>query len=226
MSPTSMIRTLRLAGIACVLSTAGLSTAGLAVAEETPADLIIKSKQVLRMASHRQQPAETLAVAVRDGIIVAVEKPAAIDAWRGENTRVVDLGDRALLPGFVDAHGHIAFVGSWARMANVASPPVGPVETIADLQAALAAYIDEHDIPEGAWVIGTGYDDSLLAEERHPTRDDLDAVSHKHAIALGHVSGHLATANSTALARAGITEETEDPSAGGSRRRKGPRFPR
>ncbi len=209
-----------------VLLAGALTLSGAAAAETaTPAELILVSDQVLTMASHRQQPAEALAVAVRDGRIVAVEKPAAMAPWQGPKTRVVELGDRALLPGFIDAHGHVAFVGSWARMANVASPPVGPVETIADLQAALKAYIAEHDIPAGEWVIGTGYDDSLLAEQRHPTRDDLDAVSGEHAIALGHVSGHLATANSTALARAGITGETEDPSGGVIRRRPGSREP-
>ena len=67
--------------------------------------------------------------------------------------------------------------------------------------------------------MGIGYDDSLIEEQRHPHRDDLDAVSDAHPIALIHVSGHLATANSMALERAGISKDTPDPLGGVIRRR-------
>jgi predicted amidohydrolase YtcJ len=68
--------------------------------------------------------------------------------------------------------------------------------------------------------MGLGYDDSLLSEGRHPTRDDLDAVSTEHPIYLIHVSSHLGAANSLGLALANISSETQDPPGGKIRRYK------
>ncbi|MDH3643424.1 MAG: amidohydrolase family protein, partial [Gammaproteobacteria bacterium] len=125
------------------------------------------------------------AVAIKGEQIVWVGKRAA---WQGEAAEVVELGHRALLPGFIDAHGHLAFFARTVNLANVASPPVGAVVTIASLQEILRSYISDRQIPAGEWVVGMGYDDSLIEEQRHPDRDDLDAVSAEHPIALIHVS--------------------------------------
>ena len=63
-----------------------------------------------------------------------------------------------------------------------------------------------------------GYDDSLLEEQRHPTREDLDAVSTINPIYLIHVSGHLGAANTLGLSLANITSESQDPPGGKIRR--------
>ncbi len=141
------------------------------------------------------------------------------DAWRGHADEVVELGQRALLPGFIDAHGHLSFMARTLGLANVAPPPVGGVTDIASLKQVMIDYIAAHDVAAGAWVVGFGYDDSLIAERRHPDRDDLDAVSTEHPIALVHVSGHLMATNSVALREAGITAATPDPPGGVIRRR-------
>jgi len=161
------------------------------------------------------------ALAVRDGRIAAVGSEADVLALQGPATAVVDLGGQALLPGFIDAHGHIAQVARASATVNVASPPVGSVETIEDLQSALRRYIREQDVPPGSWIVAAGYDDALLSEQRHPTRFELDAVSTEHPILALHVSLHLASANSTALALAGVTAETPDPPSGVFRRVEG-----
>ncbi len=141
------------------------------------------------------------------------------DAWRGHADEVVELGQRALLPGFIDAHGHLSFMARTLGLANLAPPPVGGVTDIASLKQVMIDYIAAHDVAAGAWVVGFGYDDSLIAERRHPDRDDLDAVSTEHPIALVHVSGHLMATNSVALREAGITAATPDPPGGVIRRR-------
>ena len=141
-----------------------------------PADTLIVSNKVLTMTGSGIETAAPAAVAVRDGRIIWVGPPQQADAWQGASTELVDYGDRALLPGFIDAHGHISFSAVATTTANVASPPVGPVQTIADLQATLRAYIETEGIQPGEWVVGMGYDDSLLQEKRHPNRADLDAV--------------------------------------------------
>ena len=163
------------------------------------------------------------AVAARDGRILAVG--ADVAATEGPETEIVDLGGKALLPGFIDGHGHLAQVALLAAAVNIAPPPVGDVESIAEIQAALRERIESEAIAPGTWVLGTGYDDSLLAEQRHPTRDELDAVSTEHPIVLAHVSLHLAAANSVALAEAGITAGTADPPGGVIRRRTGTQEP-
>jgi predicted amidohydrolase YtcJ len=68
--------------------------------------------------------------------------------------------------------------------------------------------------PKGRWVIGRGYDDTLLKEGRHPTRDDLDRISTEHPIWIGHVSTHLGVANSLALEKAKVTKDTPQPKGG------------
>ena len=143
----------------------------------------------------------------------------------GEETQVHRLGARALLPGFIDAHGHLTFQAATIYWANLASPPVGAVTDIESLQSTLGEYIADNKIPPGTWVIGNGYDDSLLNEQRHPNRDDLDQVSSVHPIALLHVSGHLMAANSLALAETGIDAEMADPPGGIIRRYPGSNRP-
>jgi predicted amidohydrolase YtcJ len=158
------------------------------------------------------------AVAIRGEEIVWVGMSVE---WAGSAAQTVELGERALLPGLIDAHGHLAFLARTVNLANVASPPVGAVTTIASLQEVVRTYIDDRQIAPGQWVIGMGYDDSLIEEQRHPNRSDLDAISGEHPIALIHVSGHLTTVNSMALDLSGITAETPDPPGGVIRRQPG-----
>ena len=196
---------------------AGLAAIGLlttsACDEAMQADTLYLGPHIITMD---ESLGEVDAVAVQGEEIVWVGKQTD---WTGTATNVVELGERALLPGFIDAHGHLTFLARTVQLANVASPPVGPVTTLASLQDVLRGYIDERGIAPGEWVLGMGYDDSLIAEGRHPDRDDLDAVSREHPIALIHVSGHLATTNSLALERAGLTAATPDPPGGVIRRR-------
>lgn len=204
---------------ASVLATT-LSFSVFASAESTSiADRIITSSHVLTMATSKPENAKPLAIALQGERIIWVGEPAAMAAWRGADTQVVDYGDQAILPGFIDAHGHVSFSALATNLANVASPPVGPVNNISDLQATLQNYLADRDIPAGEWIVGMGYDDSLIAEQRHPNRDDLDAVSTDHPIMLVHVSGHLIAANSRGLARGGISAESPDPAGGIIRRR-------
>jgi predicted amidohydrolase YtcJ len=148
--------------------------------------------------------------------ITAVGSEAELRDWEDRGAQVVDLGGAALLPGFIDAHGHFPGAGVFAVVLDLNSPPIGNMRSIADILAALQSRAAA--TAEGEWVLGMGYDDTLLAERRHPTRADLDAVSRRHPIALVHVSAHLAVANGLALERIGIGVETADPEGGRIRR--------
>lgn len=187
-----------------------------------PADVVFLGEHILTLDP---DTAGAEGVALRGESIAAVGSREAIERSIGPRTRVVELGERALLPGFIDAHGHLGLVMLVVDYLNVSSPPVGPMESIDDIVAALQARIEERRPAPGEVVVGYGYDDSLLAEGRHPDRDDLDRVSTTQPIVLLHVSAHLATANSAALAAIGYDATTPDPPGGLIRRREGSREP-
>lgn len=180
-----------------------------------PADTVFLGDNIMTMDDSTEG---SNAVAVRGDTIVAVGSRDAIAEYIGTGTRVIELGDRALVPGFIDSHGHFSFVGAMSNMVNLNPPPVGTTKDIESLKSAIKSFIDERGSTENDWVYGFGYDDSTLAEKRHPTRHDLDAVSTEVPIVIIHVSGHLASANTRALDRAGIIVETADPSGGVIRR--------
>jgi predicted amidohydrolase YtcJ len=154
------------------------------------------------------------ALAVTAGRIVAVSTRDDVFALRGPETRIVDLEGQTLMPGFIDAHSHVVQQALKFSVVNLDPYPIGDVTTITDIQRKLRQRIDEQDLAKDQWVFGWGYDDTGVAEARHPTREDLDAVSTEHPILLMHISSHLMAANSKALELAGISAETQDPDGG------------
>lgn len=191
-------------------------------ASAVKADIIFTGGNIVTMDPANPAPE---AVAIQGDRIVAVGERKKILALGNAGTRIVELGDRALVPGFIDAHGHLSFLAMNTEMVNLSSPPVGSAETMDDIVRLIKEHIANKQIPPGTWVLGYGYDDSLLAEKRHPTRDDLDQASTEHPIALMHVSGHLATVNSRALAERGVNANTVNPKGGIIRRRPGSNEP-
>lgn len=177
------------------------------------ADLILSSDKVILMIG--DQKAQPLSIAIKNEKIIWVGPHKNAKNIQGKH---IDFGDQAILPGFIDAHGHASYLAFATQVANLASPPVGGINTIKELQAELRKFIEESNLQPGEWVMGLGYDDSLLSEQRHPTKEDLDAVSTEHPIYLIHVSAHLGAANSLALSLANINTETKDPPGGKIRR--------
>ena len=184
------------------------------------ADLIFAGENIITMDG-----SNATAVAVRGDRIVASGSRADVFQLSGADTRVIELGEQALLPGFIDAHGHFSGVSRYADLLDLSSPPVGGITSVDDIVRALRLRIEQQQIPAGELVFGFGYDDSLLAEGRHPNRDDLDRASTNHPIVVRHVSGHLLAANSMALEQAGISNSTQDPEGGIIRRRAGTNEP-
>ena len=188
------------------------------------ADAIYYNGTVLTI-NDRQPTAE--AVAVRDGRILAVGSKAEVLKTAGQDTKRIDIGGRTLLPGFVDSHGHTYIIGLQATTANLLPPPDGRGKDIASLQALLRDWATNNAaaVKKVGWIAGFGYDDSQLAEQRHPTRDDLDKISRDIPVLIIHQSSHLGAANSKALEIAGVTAATKDPNGGVFRRREGSQEP-
>ena len=175
---------------------------------EAPAHQVFVNGEVLTM-----DPANAIAeaVSVRGERIDAVGSSEEILASTGPETEVYDLRGRTLMPGFVDAHGHFPGSGLVIVAADLNSPPIGDIENMEQLLDRLRAFGEAN--PDG-WLSGFGYDDTLIAEGRHPTRDDLDEVSSTRPIVINHISGHLSVVNSAALAELGFDETTPDPKGG------------
>ncbi len=176
------------------------------------ADTIFINGNVVPMTTPN---ARAEALAVERGRIVAIGSRSEVERFKGRHTQIVDLRGRSLLPGFIDAHGHITGVAQGADMAALEPPPVGTVTDIASLQSALRALILKSS---DGWVIGSGYDDAQLKEGRHPTRQELDAVASDRPILVFHVSGHLAAMNTKALDVTGMFHAEKDPPGGVIRR--------
>lgn len=167
------------------------------------------------------------AVAIKGGKILAVGAADQImGAHKGNQTKLQDLAGHTMIPGLIDAHGHVFGVGIQSISANLLPAPDGAVNSIADLQKTMRAFIAASPVVKSyGLAIGFDYDDAQLAEHRHPTRDDLDAISTEIPIAVIHQSGHLGAYNSKALELAGITAATPNPQGGVIRRRAGGQEP-
>jgi predicted amidohydrolase YtcJ len=164
------------------------------------------------------------AVAVRSGRILAVGEVGGVVKAAGRDARLFDLGGRALVPGFIDGHGQFTAVAGELDWVDLAPPPAGDISSIEDIVAALRRRLGRL-AAQHKYVLGVGYDDSMLDEHRHPTKDDLDRVSTDLPIWVVHASRHMAVGNSVALDQAGIAAATPDPDGGAIARRSGSREP-
>lgn len=122
---------------------------------------------------------------------------------------VVDFGDAVVVPGFNDAHAHLAMAAEDMLHLDLSADAV---RSLAEIAAALRAAAVQ--TPAGGWIRGSRYDDAKMAEGRVLSRWDLDAVSRDHPILVLQVAGHWGVANSKALELGGIDESTDDPPGG------------
>ena len=164
------------------------------------------------------------AVAVRGGLILAVGDTDRVLAAAGHSARVVDLDGLTLVPGFVDGHGHFTQVASELDWVDLAPPPAGRISSIDEILEVLRARLGRL-AAQHKYILGTGYDDAMLDEGRHPTKEDLDRVSVDLPIWVVHASRHMAVGNSVALDQAGIAAATPDPVGGMIVRYPGSREP-
>ena len=155
------------------------------------------------------------ALAVKDGKILAVGKRAGIErAHKGPDTSTVDLGSKALLPGFLDAHSHYINSLMVANQAKLYAPPAGPGKDVESIVAALKQFADARNIPKGELIIGYGYDENVMPSGRLLNRDDLDKAFPDNPVRVDHVSMHGAVLNSLALKKYGISAATKTPPGG------------
>ncbi len=160
---------------------------------------------ILHNATLHGAPADAVAIAY--GAIVAIGPGVDLLRLATPDTHVIDCERRALIPGIVDDHCHLFATAARSRQVDCRpSATADPPAIIAALRAAGS--------PGDGWLRGYGYDDSPVGLGRHLTRHDLDAASTQRPIRVDHRSGHACVLNSAALAAAGVSRDTADPSGG------------
>ena len=172
-------------------------------------DLLIKNGNILTID---KQFSRAGAVAISNGRIqnVWTETDPSVDKLAmTENTKVIDLKGATLIPGFIDTHNHLLMYSQFRKQANCSTPPN---RSIQDIVKKIKEKVKS--TPAGEWAMGWGYDNTLLVENRHPTRKELDIVSPNTPVLIRHISAHFGVANSKALEAAGISEDISDPPGG------------
>jgi predicted amidohydrolase YtcJ len=196
--------TLRLACHLSLLFVLCLSAAAASEPAPPPADIIVTNARIYTMNPENKW-AE--AVAIRGEKIIAVGDRKRIDAYRGPSTKVIDAGQRLVLPGFTDCHIH--FMDGSLGLTRV---DLNGAATVEEIQKRVKAYADSH--PKEPWIQGMGWTYPTFRPTGLPNKKILDDVVSNRPVFLVAFDGHSSWANSKALAMAGIDRTTPDPPHG------------
>ena len=187
-----------------VLSLLMVAVSGRTCRGAESADVVLRGGRVVATAI--AGPSGFTAVAMRGDRIVYVGDDRGAGAWIGPSTRVVDLRGMLLLPGLVDAHGHLHHLGRLLREPNL----VGTT-SVDEVVAGVRAF--QRTVPPGAWIHGGGWDQNDWSKTSFPTSRDLSEFT-TNPIYLDRVDGHALWINRAAMESAGITRDTPDPPGG------------
>jgi hypothetical protein len=169
-----------------------------------PADIIVIHGRVY--TENPKQP-WAQAVAIHGAKIVAIGEDATIEKMRGMGTKVINAAGKLVLPGFTDCHIHF-FEGS----AKLSWVNLEDAKNLADIRAMLNKYAAEH--PGDSWLLGHGWNYGMFEPGKLPNKKDLDDLFPNRPVSLEGFDGHTYWVNSKALALAGITRETPNPTNG------------
>lgn len=167
------------------------------------------------------QPKYVEALLVKDGKIVFVGSKQQAERLANSQVQYINLNNKTLLPSFIDAHSHVNMVGFHQMVANLYPMPDGSVSDINSLVNVMNTWKTQNPAVikmMGGWILGNGYDDAQLSEQRHPTASDLDQVSKDQPVMILHQSGHLASVNHKALELLNFNQNTPNPEGGVIRR--------
>jgi predicted amidohydrolase YtcJ len=146
-------------------------------------------------------------IAMRDGVIIHVGEDKSCQRFLGPQTQLVELEGATVVPGLVDAHGHVLGLGR--KIGRIDLVGTASVEEVAGKVAARARIV-----PAGRWIVGRGWDQNDWPVARFPTREILDRVAPDHPVWLERIDGHASWVNTKELELAGLTAETLDPPGG------------
>ncbi len=168
------------------------------------ADLILTNGRIYTVDDTRPV---VEAVAVALGKVLFAGNAAGALALKNASTKVVDLGGRTVIPGMVDAHGHVAGLGDALHIVDLTG-----TSSYDEVVARVAERARK--IPKGQWVLGRGWDQNDWGDTRFPTHDKMTAAVPDHPVYIVRVDGHAGLANLKALQTANVTAATQDSTGG------------
>ena len=156
--------------------------------------------------SMRSSDEKPEAVLTDNGVIKAFGDYDKVSAVADRNAERIDIEGRTMLPAFIDAHSHLSMLAQSLSKADLTQ-----AKSFDDIIRILKKFKTDNDLTHGEYIVGFGYDENRLSEERHPDKTVLDKVSVENPIFITNVSMHMGCANSMALEAAGITAQTDMP---------------
>ena len=168
--------------------------------------VIFVNGNVITLDSHRPR---AQAIAIRDGTIIGVGNNEEMLSVAEQNAKVIDLDGKTVLPGFADSHVHLIEYG---LMLSSTILDVREARSIDEIKEIIGKKVREK--LRRNWIVGHGWDTTLLAERRPPNRWDLDEVAPNNPVMVTDMGGHLCSVNSLALKLANIGKDTESPPGG------------
>lgn len=148
------------------------------------------------------------AIAIKDGMIVAVGSTADIAILKGTSTEVVDLAGAYIYPGFVDTHTHIEELG-----ATLDDVDLKGVQSEEEAVQRVVDHIEKYNIPKGQWIVARGWDEGRWAD-KYPTEKLISTRVPDNPVLLDGTNGFGAWGNKLAMEAAGITKDSENPVGG------------
>ncbi len=178
---------------------------GVLHAQPPPPDVIYTHANIYTLDAARPR-AEALAVA--GDRIVAVGATHEIMRLRQPATRTVNLQGKTVLPGLIDAHCHVASLGSYA-LGRIDLSQATSFDEVVEVVAARVKRADK-----GEWIVGGRWDHEAWPGRQLPAHERLSAVSPENPVWLTRVDGHVGLANAAAMKLAGISRDTPSPTGG------------
>ena len=149
------------------------------------------------------------ALAVKDGLIAALGRNREILKLKNENTKIIDLNGKLMLPAFNDSHMHVVEYGE-----NLIHADLKGAKSIEDIINTLKDFKEKNNVAAGEWIIGYGWNQDYFDVHRFPTREDLDKVSTENPIYITRACIHVACVNTIVLKLAGINKNTKQVDGG------------
>jgi predicted amidohydrolase YtcJ len=201
------VPTPRLLALAIAAATASFAQSPTPAADLSPNVLYIHGHILTGAHLLDANPTYVSALAITNSTITASGTDQRVLALRGPHTQVIDLAGAFAMPGFNDAHTHMAAAGQERLTVDLDHVP-----SLAAMLDRIRAYT--RTAKPGQWITGSGWDQTLWVDKTLPTRKDLDSVTAGHPAVFYRTDGHIVVANTAALQAANITSETQDPAGG------------
>ena len=156
------------------------------------------------------------AILVEDSLIKKVGLKEEVMKDKDENTEVIDLEGKTIMPAFIDAHSHFTSVAN-----NLLKVDLGECINFEEIIERLRSFKNDNNISDGEWILACNYDHNNLVEKNHPRKEVLDEALPNNPVLIQHKSGHMGVINSLGLELLNINENTQDIVGGTIERKEG-----